>query len=268
MDLGLRGTVAVVAAASQGLGKAVALQLAREGANLAICSRKHDAIEEAASDIRQQTGAEVLAVVADVSTPDGPDALVRAAVERFGRLDILVCNAGGPPPGGFSRHHDDEAWREAFDLNLLSAVRLVRAAVPYLRQSGHERSGGRIINMVSSSVKQPIEGLVLSNAVRSGVIGLAKTLAAELAPDGITVNNIAPGRFDTARIRQIDQARAESLGITEEQARSEAIKQIPAGRYGHPEEFAYLAAFLASDKAAYITGATIQIDGGMVKSLL
>ena len=264
MDFGLRGTVAVVAAASQGLGRAVAMQLAREGANLAICSRKHDAIEEAAAEIRQQTGVEVAAVVADVSTPEGPDALVRAAVERFGRLDILVCNAGGPPPGGFSRHHDDEAWRQAFELNLLSAVRLVRAAAPYLRQSGR----GRIINMVSSSVKQPIEGLVLSNAVRSGVIGLAKTLAAELAPDGVTVNNIAPGRFDTARIRQIDQARAESLGVTEEQARGEAIKQIPAGRYGRPEEFAYLAAFLASDKAAYITGVTIQIDGGMVKSLL
>jgi 3-oxoacyl-[acyl-carrier protein] reductase len=264
MDLGLKGTVAVVAAASQGLGRAVAMQLAREGASVAICSRKQDAIQTAAADIRQQTGVEVVAVVADVSTPEGPEALVHAAVERFGRLDILVCNAGGPPPGGFSRQHDDEAWQQAFDLNLLSAVRLIRAAIPYLRQSGR----GRIINMVSSSVKQPIEGLVLSNAVRSGVIGLAKTLAAELAPDGVTVNNIAPGRFDTARIRELDQARAKSLGITEEQARSEAIKQIPSGRYGRPEEFAYLAAFLASDKSSYITGATIQIDGGMVKSLL
>jgi 3-oxoacyl-[acyl-carrier protein] reductase len=264
MDLGLKGTVAVVAAASQGLGKAVAMQLAREGANLAICSRKQDAIEAAAAEIRRETGVEVVAVVADVSTPEGPDILVSTAVERFGRVDVLVNNAGGPPPGSFARHSDDEAWHQAFDLNLLSAVRLVRAALPYLRQSGR----GRIINMVSSSVKQPIEGLVLSNALRSGVIGLAKTLAAELAPDGITVNNIAPGRFDTARIREIDQARAQAQGITEEQARSEAIKQIPVGRYGSPEEFAYLAAFLASDKAAYITGATIQIDGGMVKNLL
>jgi 3-oxoacyl-[acyl-carrier protein] reductase len=146
----------------------------------------------------------------------------------------------------------------------MSAVRLVRAALPYLRQSGR----GRIINMVSTSVKQPVEGLILSNAVRSGVIGLAKTLASELAPDGITINNIAPGRFDTARIRELDQARAHAQGITEEQARQAAIAQIPLGRYGRPEEFAYLAAFLASDKASYITGTTIQIDGGMVKGVL
>jgi 3-oxoacyl-[acyl-carrier protein] reductase len=268
MDLGLKGKVAVVAAASRGLGKAVALQLAREGANLAICSRKENSIETAAAEIRQATGVEVLAFAADVSTPEGPEAFVRAAIGRFGRIDILVNNAGGPPPGGFNGQNDDETWHRAFDLNLLSAVRLVRAALPYLRQSGHDRSGGRIINMVSTSVKQPIEGLILSNAVRSGVIGFAKTLSAELARDGITVNNIAPGRFDTARIRQLDQARAEVRGTTEEQARSEAIAGIPAGRYGSPEEFGFLAAFLASDKAAYITGTTIQIDGGMVKSLL
>lgn len=263
MELGLKGTVAVVAAASQGLGKAVAMQLAREGANLAICSRRPDAIEETASDIRRETGVEVVAVTADVSTPEGPTALVHGAVGRFGRLDILVTNAGGPQPGNFTRQ-DDEAWHRAFELNLMSAVRLVRAALPYLRQSGR----GRIINMVSTSVKQPVEGLILSNAVRSGVIGLAKTLASELAPDGITINNIAPGRFDTARIRELDQARAHAQGITEEQARQAAITQIPLGRYGRPEEFAYLAAFLASDKAAYITGTTIQIDGGMVKGVL
>jgi 3-oxoacyl-[acyl-carrier protein] reductase len=263
MDLGLKGTVAVVAAASQGLGKAVAMELAREGANVVICSRKQDAIEAAADDIRRETGAEVVAVAADVSTPEGPDTVVRVAVERFGRIDVLVNNAGGPPPGTFERQ-DDEAWQRAFDLNLMSAVRMVRAALPYLRQSGR----GRIINMVSTSVKQPIEGLVLSNAVRSGVIGLAKTLANELAPDGITVNNIAPGRFDTARIRQLDQATATRRGTTEEQARADALTQIPLGRYGSPQEFGYLAAFLASDKAGYITGTTIQIDGGMVKSLL
>lgn len=262
MEMGLKGVVALVAASSQGLGKAVALGLAREGAYLAMCARRADVLEEAANEIRQETGTEVLALPADVSTPEGVSAVVAATVERYGRLDVLVNNAGGPPPGEFAKH-DDEAWQKAFELNLLSAVRLIRASLPYLQESGR----GRIINLTSSAVKQPVEQLVLSNSIRAGVVGLAKTLSVELAPYGITVNNIAPGRLSTQRIRQLDRNRAAALGITEEEASRAALSQIPLGRYGDPEELGNLAVFLASDKASYITGTTIQVDGGMIKGV-
>jgi 3-oxoacyl-[acyl-carrier protein] reductase len=263
MDMGLRGTVAFVAAASQGLGEAIALGLAREGASVAICARRQEAIEAVAERVRRETGASALAVRADVTDKAQIEGAIALTVERLGGLDILVTNAGGPPAGEFSMH-DDAAWQNAFELNLLSTVRMVRLALPHLQKSGR----GRIINMTSTSVKQPVEGLVLSNSIRSAVIGLAKTLSVELAPHGITVNNIAPGRFDTDRVRQLDAGRARTLGISEEEARELAIRQIPLGRYGLPEEMAHLAVFLASDKAAYITGATIQIDGGMVKGSL
>ena len=263
MDMGLRGTVAFVAAASQGLGEAIARGLAREGASVAICARRQEAIEAVAERVRRETGATILPVRADVTDKADIEAAIALTVERLGGLDILVTNAGGPPAGEFSMH-DDAAWQKAFELNLLSTVRMVRLALPHLQKSGR----GRIINMTSTSVKQPVEGLVLSNSIRSAVIGLAKTLSVELAPHGITVNNIAPGRFDTDRVRQLDAGRAHTLGISEEEARELAIRQIPLGRYGLPEEMAHLAVFLASDKAAYITGTTIQIDGGMVKSSL
>lgn len=263
MEMGLQGTVAFVAAASQGLGEAIALGLAQEGASVAICARRQDAIEAVAERIRQQTGANVLALRADVTVRDEIASAIAQTVERLGALDILVTNAGGPPSGDFSKH-DDAAWQRAFETNLLSTVRMIRLAVPNLQRSGR----GRIINLTSTSVKQPVEGLILSNSIRAGVIGLAKTLSTELASYGITVNNIAPGRFDTARIRELDQARASALGITEQEARSRMIGQIPLGRYGLPEEMAHLAVFLASDKASYITGTTIQIDGGMVKGSL
>jgi 3-oxoacyl-[acyl-carrier protein] reductase len=188
--------------------------------------------------------------------------LVSQTIERFGRLDILVNNAGGPPVGDFTQH-DDAAWYRAFETNLLSGVRLVREALPGLKESGR----GRIINITSTSVRQPIEGLLLSNSIRSGVIGMAKTLATEFAPFGITVNNIAPGRIDTGRVRSLDMSRANAQGISEEEARAAMVAQIPLGRYGEPEEVANLAVFLASDKAAYITGTTIQVDGGMLKAL-
>jgi 3-oxoacyl-[acyl-carrier protein] reductase len=263
MDMGLRGTVAFVAAASQGLGEAIALGLAREGASVAICARRQEAIEAVAERVRRETGATILPVRADVTDKAEIEEAIALTVERLGGLDILVTNAGGPPAGEFSMH-DDAAWQKAFELNLLSTVRMVRLALPHLQKSGR----GRIINMTSTSVKQPVEGLVLSNSIRSAVIGLAKTLSVELAPHGITVNNIAPGRFDTDRVRQLDAGRARTLGISEEEARELAIRQIPLGRYGLPEEMAHLAVFLASDKAAYITGTTIQIDGGMVKGSL
>jgi 3-oxoacyl-[acyl-carrier protein] reductase len=263
MDMGLKGVVAVVMASSQGLGKATALGLAQEGANLVMCARSVGRLEEAAHEIREQTGAEVLAVPADLSTKEGISAVIQAAVERFGRIDVLVTNAGGPPPGDFTKH-SDETWQTAFELNLLSVVRLIRAALPYLQASGR----GRIINFSSTSVKQPIEGLILSNSIRAGVIGMAKTLATEFAPYNITVNNIAPGRIDTDRVRSLDRNRATTLGISEEEAKRAQIQNIPLGRYGEPSELAALAVFLASDKASYITGTTIQVDGGLVKGLL
>ncbi len=263
METGIKGTVALVAAASQGLGKAVATELGREGADIVICARHEDVLEDAANEIRGLSGRRIVAVAADLSTAEGVDAAVAAAIESFGRLDILVNNAGGPPPGDFTAH-DDAAWQRAFDLNLLSAVRLIRASLPYLKQSGR----GRIINLTSTSVKQPVEGLILSNAIRAGVIGMAKTLSVEFAPFSITVNNIAPGRISTARIKQLDQARATATGMTEDEVHKWFEAQIPVGRYGLPEELAYLAVFLASDKAAYITGTTIQVDGGMVKGVL
>lgn len=262
MDMGLKGCVALVTASSQGIGRAIALGLAREGANLVMCARRADVLQTAADDIARETGAEVLALAWDVREIEAAQVLVSSAVKRFGRLDILVNNAGGPPSGQFTEH-SDEAWQKTFEVNLLSAVRLIREALPHLQASGR----GRIINLTSSSVKQPIDGLILSNSIRAGVIGLAKTLSTELAPHGITVNNIAPGRIDTARIQDLDRERAAALNITEDEARRASISQIPMGRYGSPEEVANLAVFLASDKASYITGTTIQVDGGVIKSL-
>ncbi|MDQ3704185.1 MAG: SDR family oxidoreductase [Chloroflexota bacterium] len=263
MNMGLKDAVAVVSASSRGLGKATALGLAQEGADLVMCARGAEQLEDAAREIRRHTGVEIIALPADVSTEEGITTVIGAAVERFGRIDVLVTNAGGPPPGDFTKHLD-ETWQGAFEANLLSVVRLIRAALPYLQASGR----GRIINFSSTSVKQPIEGLILSNSLRAGVIGMAKTLATELAPYGITVNNIAPGRIDTDRVRSLDRNRAFALGISEEEAKQAQIENIPLGRYGEPSELAALAVFLASDKASYITGTTIQVDGGLVKGLL
>ncbi len=263
MDMGLKGTVALVAASSSGLGRAIAHSLAFEGANVVMCARHADVLKEAADEVRGVSGSAVLEVVADLSQAADIERVVQATVEHFGRIDILVNNAGGPPSGEFTSH-DDAAWEKAFNTNLMSAVRLIRAALPYLKSSGR----GRIINLTSTSVKQPIEGLILSNAIRMGVIGMAKTLAVEFASDGITCNNIAPGRISTNRTRDLDQSRAAAQGITEEQARAATTAQIPVGHYGDPDDVAYLATFLASDKASYITGTTIQVDGGIVKSAL
>jgi 3-oxoacyl-[acyl-carrier protein] reductase len=262
MEMGLRGTVALVTAASQGLGKAIATELAKEGAGVVICARRADVLEDTANEIRGLSGSKVVAIAADVSTPEGVEAAVGAAIESFGRLDILVNNAGGPPPGDFTKH-DDAAWQRAFEQNLLSAVRLVRAALPHLKESGR----GRIINMTGTAVKEPVEGLILSNSIRSAVIGMAKTLSSEFAAYNITVNNIAPGRIATERVEKLDQARAEASGSTAAEVKRGWEAQIPMGRYGRPEELAYLAVFLASDKASYITGTTIQVDGGMVKGM-
>ncbi len=261
MDLGLRGKVALVPAASQGLGRAVALAFAREGARLAICSRRLDAIEATAEEVRW-LGAEVLALAADLMRAEDIANLVQRTVERFSGVDILVTNAGGPPAGRFD-DFDDAAWQAGYELTLLSAIRLIRAALPSMRQRG----GGVIITMTSSSIKQPIPNLILSNVFRAGVAALAKTLADELAPDNIRVNNVVPGRIATERIAQLDQANAARLGVDVETVRQSMLAQIPLRRYGEPEEFADAVVFLASERASYITGATLQVDGGMIRSL-
>jgi len=262
MDLGIRGRVALVCGASSGLGKAVATALAREGVKVAICARTAAKLEKAAEEIRRATSGEVFPVAADVSKPDEVKSLVSKAVSHFGKLEILVCNAGGPPFGQFLDHPED-AWQKAVELNLLSTVHLCREAVPHLKKVGW----GRIINITSFAAKQPHEGLILSNTSRAGVLGFAKSLANELASSGILVNTVCPGAFETERHTALTQKRAAAEGISVEEVNRKRAKEIPVGRFGKPEEFGDLVAFLASECAAYITGTAIQIDGGVVRSL-
>lgn len=264
MDLGLRGKAVAVAAASKGLGRAVAVEFAREGARVAICARHKDVIERVAKEIAGETAGEVLGVAADVSKAEDCRTFIAAAVQRFGGLDAVVSNAGGPPPGRFD-DLDDAAWRRALDLTLFSAVRLTREALPHLR-----RSKGSLVFMTSSTVRQPSQylNLILSSAIRTGVTGMAKTLATDLAKDGIRVNTVQPGRIETERIKELDADIAKRRGSTIEAVHAEFEKIIPLGRYGTPEEFAVAVVFLASPKASYINGVSLQVDGGMVMSLL
>lgn len=262
LELQLKGKVALVTAASAGLGRASALALAQEGAQVAIVSRNQANIEAAAAEIREETGAAALPLVADVADPEAGARLVKAVLGELGRLDILVCNAGGPPPGDFLSV-TEEAWLKAFDLTLMSVIRLVRAAVPAMEQAG----GGRIVNIASSSVKQPIPGLVISNVYRPALAGLFKHLSAELAPRGILVNTVAPGRIATERVRSLDEAAAKRAGITPAEARQRSEAAIPLGRYGEPHEFGRVVAFLASGSNTYVTGQQILVDGGMIKAI-
>jgi 3-oxoacyl-[acyl-carrier protein] reductase len=260
MDLGLKGKTALVTAASRGLGRAIAEKLAEEGANVALCSRDGKRVQQTVSEIAEKTGADVAGWEADVSKLEDIERLVRETVNRWEKIDILVCNAGGPP-GGTLESFDDAAWQRAFETNLLSVVRLIRTTLPHMRQ------GGRILAIASSSVRQPIPGLILSNTMRAGVAGLMKTLAEELGPRGILVNTVCPGRIDTERVRELDQAKAGMEGIPVESVRRSFEEIIPLGRYGRPEEFARVVAFLASEANTYVPGSTLLIDGGMVKSL-
>lgn len=262
MDLGLGGNVALVMAASRGLGRAIATELAREGARVVISSRDEDALARTAAEIREETGAEVDHRAADLTRAEDIPALISHTADRFGGVDVLVNNTGGPPAGGFEDFEDD-AWETAFEQILLSVVRAVRGVLPFMR----ERGGGRIVNVASSSIKQPIENLLLSNTFRAGLAGLAKSLAIELAPDGILINTLGPGRISTARSASIDASRADALGVPVEEVRGQVESQIPLGRYGTPEEFARVAAFLASPANSYVTGQAILVDGGMVKAL-
>jgi 3-oxoacyl-[acyl-carrier protein] reductase len=262
MNLGLKGKVALVAGASQGMGRATALGFSREGAKVSICARGEAVLNEAAEMIRKETGGEVLSMVADMNKAEDIQRFVSKTAEHFGRLDIVVNNAGGPPPGEFMKFTDED-WENAFRLSFMSTMRMTRESVPHLRKVG----GGRVINITSYSVKEPIAGLVLSNAIRSGVIGMSKTLSRELAKDNILINNICPGRIDTERAQKLNKARADRLKRPVEEINREMAAEVPLGRYGTAEETADLIVFLGSERASYITGTTIQIDGGLIRGI-
>jgi 3-oxoacyl-[acyl-carrier protein] reductase len=260
VDLGLNGKVALVAASSKGLGKASALALAREGARVTICARSGSALEAAAGDIRAETGAEVLAVQADLTSAADIASVVAATVERFGGVDVLVNNSGGPRIGSFAELSDDD-WRQAFETVTLNFVRFVREVVPYMRA----KRWGRIVGIQSTSVKQPVGNIDLSNGTRPGIAGLVKAITPDLARDGITINLVLPGSFRTDRILGRDAAETAS----QLDARLAAIAAgIPIGRLGEPIELGNLVAFLASEQASYITGAVYQVDGGAIRSNL
>ena len=262
MQTGLAGKVALVCAASRGLGKAAARGLAAEGARVAMCARHMPTLQAAAAEIQAETGAEVLAIAADLSRRSDIVRLVDQTVQHFGGLDILVTNSGGPKAGLFSATTESD-WRDAIDLVLLSTVLLCMEAVPHMR-----RGGGRIINITSISAKQPIAGLMLSNALRPAVTGFSKTLANELARDGILVNCVAPGYTRTDRVIELAEATAAREGVLVEAVEKRTVQNIPLGRMAEPSEFADLVVFLASDRGRYITGTTIPVDGGYLRGLM
>ena len=260
MDLGLKGKVALVAASSKGLGYGVAQALARDGAKVSMCSRNALEITEAATRLANETGAETLCDACDMTNAASIASWVDQTVSRWGSIDAVLVNAGGPPAGAF-KDFNDEQWQAAFELTLMSTVRLIRAAIP------HMINGGSIVTITSSSVQEPIERLVLSTVMRSGVAGLVKTLADELAPSKIRVNNLIPGRIETDRVAALDAGMASRLNISVEEARARSVAKIPLGRLGSIEEFGAAAAFLLSPAAAYITGASLRVDGGALRSI-
>lgn len=260
MNLNLSGKIALVTGASRGLGFATALQLAREGAQVAINSRDPEKLSSAARQIQAETAQPVLIVPGDVVDPSVPAQLISQVTSKLGGLDILICNAGGPPPGTFESF-DDPAWQKAVELSFLNQVRLIRAALPYLRKSRH----AAILTVTSMSVKQPLANLVLSNSIRAATVGLTKSLALELGPSGIRVNSILPGWTETERVTQLLTARAEANGTSVEEELKKIAKDSPLGRLGTPQEFANAAVFLVSPAASYITSVMLTVDGGMVK---
>jgi 3-oxoacyl-[acyl-carrier protein] reductase len=263
MDLGLKDKTALVVAASKGLGRAVAEELAAEGANLMICARNRDVLEAARDEIAKQTGADVRALAADVSQSEGITAVSSAALSAFGRVDIVVTNAGGPPAGVFEMH-DWAAWQRAVDLTLRSAVELTRVVLPGMRQ----RRWGRVIHITSIAAKQPVDNLILSNSIRAAVTGFSRTLANEVAADGVTVNTLVPGYTRTERVEELAVANATKESTTPAAIMARFEREIPMHRLAEPREFAALAAFIASERASYITGQSIVVDGGWIRSLM
>lgn len=263
MDLGLRGKVAIVAAASKGLGRAVAKELAQEGARVAICARDAAQLERAAGEIRNATGADILAQALDVTDYGAVQKFVAAVEERFGRLDICITNAGGPPAKAFADVTVEE-WRAAVELTLMSAVYFAKEALPRMQKN----RWGRLITITSLSVKQPVDGLLLSNSIRAAVTGMARTLANEYGPHGITVNNVCPGYTRTERLDELAAKMSASEGVDAQKIFERWSAQIPLGRVATPEEFAAVVTFLASERASYVNGVTLAVDGGWVKSLL
>jgi 3-oxoacyl-[acyl-carrier protein] reductase len=262
MELGLKGKIAIVGGSSKGLGKACAMALAREGAEVAICARNEKELNDTADQIRWKYGTDVLALSADLTRYEDIKRLVNETMRRFGRIDILVNNTGGPTPGGFF-DLDDESWEMGFQRLLMFTVRICREVIPIMKK----QNWGRIINDTSFTVKEPADRLVLSNVFRVGVISLAKTLSRELGQYNITVNNVCPGSFETERMEQILEERSAKSGKSIEAVKAELIETIPIRRMQKPEELADLVAFLASENAGGITGTTIQVDGGMIKGL-
>lgn len=263
MDLGIKDRVALVAAGSKGIGFAVALELAREGARVFLCSRDEKRASDAARKIHDETGATVAGIGADVTNDEAVEHFVSLARERAGRIDILVTNAGGPPTSSFA-DADLDAFRRAFELNALSAIRLAKLVLPGMR----EQKWGRIVNITSVSAKQPIDGLLYSNTVRAALTGWAKTVSNEVAADNVTVNNVAPGYTLTGRQEELAEARSRALGKSKNEIIATWATQGPMGRIGQPDEIAAAVVFLASERASYITGVTLQVDGGWVRGLL
>lgn len=262
MELYLKNKVIMIAAASKGMGYAIARQCALEGAKVSIASRSKNQIESAAERIRKETGGNITPFVFNAEDRDSIERWTTDTIEAYGQINSLLVNAGGPPTGLFN-DFDDEAWQRAFNLTLMSAVRMIRAVLPSMKQQG----GGSILTITSSSVKEPIDVLILSNVLRSGVTSLVKSLSQQLAGDKIRVNNIIPGFINTQRLSTLDVQAAGRMGIKYEQRREQVESTIPWGRYGEPEEFAKAAAFLLSEAASYITGVSLAVDGGRMKTV-
>lgn len=261
MELHLEKKNALILASSQGLGKAMAAELVKEGANVMLASRDGEKLAAVQRELSELGTGIVSYIVTDITKAEDIKSLVRKTAEEFGGIDILINNAGGPPGGAFTDFNDEE-WQQSFELNLLSFIRTIRESLPHLK-----KQGGKIVNIASSSIKEPIPGLILSNTFRTAIVGLSKTLASELASDRILVNTVGPGRIATDRVQHLDEMNAEKLGLTPEKVTEQSINKIPLGRYGEPEEFAKFVTFLVSGANTYLTGQSYLVDGGMIKSI-